>query len=150
MARVLRRHPARLADRDGARSGAASVLDKNDPKDAAVILEMLKQGRVQRFVDPMLAGHHDVQEVSTMGGFGGDGGNAVIAGLVVTSTDTPDGSISAIKTGDFTAAGNGGAGGNAIGGQPGGAKVAEAAFGATTSSWRSSRRRASSPARFMT
>lgn len=38
--------------------------DKNDPKDAAVILEMLKQGRVQRYVDPMLAGHHDIQELS--------------------------------------------------------------------------------------
>lgn len=38
--------------------------DKNDPKDAAVILEMLKQGRVQRYIDPMLAGHHDLQELS--------------------------------------------------------------------------------------
>ena len=38
--------------------------DKNDPKDAAVILEMLKQGRTQRFVDPMIAGHHDIQELS--------------------------------------------------------------------------------------
>lgn len=38
--------------------------DKNDPKDAAVILEMLKQGRTQRYVDPMLAGHHDIQELS--------------------------------------------------------------------------------------
>lgn len=38
--------------------------DKNDPKDATVILEMLKQGRVQRYVDPMLAGHHDLQELS--------------------------------------------------------------------------------------
>ncbi len=38
--------------------------DKNDPKDAAVILEMLKQGRVQQYVDPMLAGHHDIQELS--------------------------------------------------------------------------------------
>jgi transposase len=38
--------------------------DKNDPKDAGVILEMLKQGRVQRYVDPMLAGHHDLQELS--------------------------------------------------------------------------------------
>jgi transposase len=38
--------------------------DKNDPKDAAVILEMLKQGRTQLYIDPMLAGHHDVQEVS--------------------------------------------------------------------------------------
>jgi transposase len=38
--------------------------DKNDPKDARVILEMLKQGRVQRYVDPMIAGHHDLQELS--------------------------------------------------------------------------------------
>lgn len=38
--------------------------DKNDPKDAAVILEMLKQGRTQRYVDPMLTGHHDIQELS--------------------------------------------------------------------------------------
>lgn len=38
--------------------------DKNDPKDAAVILEMLKQGRTQRYVDPMLARHHDIQELS--------------------------------------------------------------------------------------
>ena len=38
--------------------------DKNDPKDAAVILEMLKQGRVQRYVDPLLTGHHDIQELS--------------------------------------------------------------------------------------
>jgi transposase len=38
--------------------------DKNDPKDAAVILEMLKHGRTQRYVDPMLAGHHDIQELS--------------------------------------------------------------------------------------
>lgn len=38
--------------------------DKNDPKDAAVILEMLKQGRTQTYIDPMLAGHHDIQELS--------------------------------------------------------------------------------------
>ena len=38
--------------------------DKNDPKDACVILEMLKHGLVQRYVDPMLAGHHDLQELS--------------------------------------------------------------------------------------
>lgn len=38
--------------------------DKNDPKDAAVILEMLKQGRVQIYVDPLIAGHHDLQELS--------------------------------------------------------------------------------------
>ena len=38
--------------------------DKNDPKDASVILEMLKQGRFQTYVDPMIAGHHDLQELS--------------------------------------------------------------------------------------
>ncbi len=38
--------------------------DKNDPKDAAVILAMLKQGHVQRYVDPIIAGHHDLQELS--------------------------------------------------------------------------------------
>lgn len=38
--------------------------DKNDPKDARVILELLKHGLTQRFVDPLLAGHHDLQELS--------------------------------------------------------------------------------------
>lgn len=38
--------------------------DKNDPKDAAVILDMLKHGLVQQFVDPMIAGNHDLQELS--------------------------------------------------------------------------------------
>ncbi|HET9123024.1 MAG TPA: IS110 family transposase, partial [Acidiferrobacteraceae bacterium] len=38
--------------------------DKNDPKDAAVILQMMKQGQVQTYVDPLLAGHHDLQELS--------------------------------------------------------------------------------------
>jgi len=38
--------------------------DKNDPKDASVILEMLKRGAVQRYMDPMLAGVHDIQELS--------------------------------------------------------------------------------------
>jgi transposase len=38
--------------------------DKNDPKDAAVILEMLRRGAVQRYVDPMIAGHHDLQELA--------------------------------------------------------------------------------------
>ena len=35
--------------------------DKNDPKDAAVLLELLKQGITQRYVDPLAAGHHDLQ-----------------------------------------------------------------------------------------
>jgi hypothetical protein len=38
--------------------------DKNDPKDAAVILDMLKQGKVLRYYDPVLAGIHDLQELS--------------------------------------------------------------------------------------
>lgn len=38
--------------------------DKNDPKDASVILAMLKQGMTMRYVDPLLAGHHGLQELS--------------------------------------------------------------------------------------
>jgi len=38
--------------------------DKNDPKDAGVILALLKQGITQRFVDPLIAGHHELQELS--------------------------------------------------------------------------------------
>ena len=38
--------------------------DKNDPKDASVILALLKQGVTQRYVDPLLAGHHGLQELS--------------------------------------------------------------------------------------
>ncbi|WP_250495452.1 IS110 family transposase [Caballeronia sp. GAWG1-1] len=38
--------------------------DKNDPKDAQVILEMLRRGLYQRYVDPQLAGHHDLQELA--------------------------------------------------------------------------------------
>ena len=38
--------------------------DKNDPKDAAVILEMLRRGTVQRYIDPMVVGTHDLQELA--------------------------------------------------------------------------------------
>ena len=38
--------------------------DKNDPKDAAVILDMLKQGMVLSYYDPVTAGIHDLQEIS--------------------------------------------------------------------------------------
>lgn len=38
--------------------------DKNDPKDASIILDMLKHNMVMRYVDPMVAGHHDLQELS--------------------------------------------------------------------------------------
>ena len=38
--------------------------DKNDPKDAQVILHMLQIGAVQVFQDPMVAGTNDIQELS--------------------------------------------------------------------------------------
>ena len=38
--------------------------DKNDPKDAQVILHLLKVGATQRYVDPLAAGVHDLQELS--------------------------------------------------------------------------------------
>ncbi len=38
--------------------------DKNDPKDASVILQLLKHGLVQHYHDPLLAGDHDLQELA--------------------------------------------------------------------------------------
>jgi transposase len=38
--------------------------DKNDPKDASVILQLLKHGMVQHYHDPLLAGDHDLQELA--------------------------------------------------------------------------------------
>lgn len=38
--------------------------DKNDTKDASVLLKLLKQGVVQSYVDPIIFGHHDLQELS--------------------------------------------------------------------------------------
>ena len=38
--------------------------DKNDPKDAGVLLDLLRQGITMRFVDPVVAGWNDVQDVS--------------------------------------------------------------------------------------
>ena len=38
--------------------------DKNDPKDAQVILHMLRIGATQRYVDPLAAGTNDLQELS--------------------------------------------------------------------------------------
>ena len=38
--------------------------DKNDPKDAQVILHLLKTGVTQRFYDPVLEGTNDWQELS--------------------------------------------------------------------------------------
>jgi transposase len=38
--------------------------DKNDPKDAEVILRLLKQGMTQRYYDPLINGIHDLQEIA--------------------------------------------------------------------------------------
>lgn len=38
--------------------------DKNDPKDAQVILHMLKTGVTQTYCDPLIHGFHDLQEIS--------------------------------------------------------------------------------------
>jgi transposase len=38
--------------------------DKNDPKDAQVILHLLKTGATQLYHDPLLHGHHDLQELA--------------------------------------------------------------------------------------
>jgi transposase len=38
--------------------------DKNDPKDAQVILHLLKQGTTQRYLDPLVTGHQDLQEMA--------------------------------------------------------------------------------------
>lgn len=38
--------------------------DKNDPKDAQVILELLKQGMTQQYYDPLVKGTHDLDEIS--------------------------------------------------------------------------------------
>jgi len=38
--------------------------DKNDPKDAQVILHLLKNGTTQRYLDPLLTGHLDLQEMA--------------------------------------------------------------------------------------
>jgi transposase len=38
--------------------------DKNDPKDAAVLLALLKQGLTQRYVDPVVSEFHGIQELS--------------------------------------------------------------------------------------
>ena len=38
--------------------------DKNDPKDAQAILELLKQGITQQYHDPLVNGTHDLEEIS--------------------------------------------------------------------------------------
>lgn len=46
------------------REAAYNSWDKNDPKDAQVILRLLKLGMTQLYSDPVLAGVHDLQELS--------------------------------------------------------------------------------------
>jgi transposase len=38
--------------------------DKNDPKDAQVILHLMKTGTTQRYMDPLVTGHQDLQELA--------------------------------------------------------------------------------------
>jgi transposase len=46
------------------REAAYNSWDKNDPKDAQVILRLLKLGMTQRYSDPVLLRTHDLQELS--------------------------------------------------------------------------------------
>jgi transposase len=46
------------------REAVFNSWDKNDPKDAQVIMRLLKQGMTQRYCDPMVMKTHDLQELS--------------------------------------------------------------------------------------
>jgi transposase len=46
------------------REARYGTRDKNDPKDAQVILSMLEQNMVQIYHDPLVAGTHDLQELA--------------------------------------------------------------------------------------
>lgn len=46
------------------REAVFNSWDKNDPKDAQVIMRLLKQGMTQRYYDPVLMRTHDLQELS--------------------------------------------------------------------------------------
>lgn len=46
------------------REAVFNSWDKNDPKDAQVILRLVKQGVTQRYCDPLITGSHDLQELS--------------------------------------------------------------------------------------
>jgi len=46
------------------REALYNTWDKNDPKDAQVILHLLKHGTTQPYVDPLMTGYHDLQEVA--------------------------------------------------------------------------------------
>jgi transposase len=46
------------------REAVFNSWDKNDPKDAQVIMRLLKQGMTQRYCDPLLTRTHDLQELA--------------------------------------------------------------------------------------
>jgi transposase len=46
------------------REAVFNSWDKNDPKDAQVIMRLLKQGMTQRYCDPVVMRTHDLQELS--------------------------------------------------------------------------------------
>ena len=46
------------------REARYGTWDKNDPKDAQVILYMMAQGMVQTYYDPLFSGTHDIQELA--------------------------------------------------------------------------------------
>jgi transposase len=46
------------------REAVFNSWDKNDPKDAQVIMRLLKQGMTQRYCDPLITRTHDLQELS--------------------------------------------------------------------------------------
>jgi transposase len=46
------------------REALYNTWDKNDPKDAQVILHLLKHGTTQAYVDPFVTGYQDLQEVA--------------------------------------------------------------------------------------
>ena len=46
------------------REALYNTWDKNDPKDAQVILHLLKHGTTQPYVDPFLSGYQDLQELA--------------------------------------------------------------------------------------
>ncbi|MEA3197227.1 MAG: hypothetical protein QOF32_1279 [Gammaproteobacteria bacterium] len=46
------------------REAMYNTWDKNDPKDAQVILQLMKTGTTQRYLDPLVTGHQDLQELA--------------------------------------------------------------------------------------
>jgi transposase len=46
------------------RDAMYNTWDKNDPKDAQVILQLMKTGTTQRYHDPLVTGHQDLQELA--------------------------------------------------------------------------------------